>query len=325
MNSRVSASAASGAVSPDALLGRMGSLADPIRLRLLHLLEGAELGVAELCDVLRLPQSTASRHLKLLADRGWLASRRERTNNLYRMAEPLDAAARRLWRVARADSQGWPALAQDRMRLERRLRERRGAAERFFAGAAAEWDRLRAELYGRAFEKAALLALLPPSWSVADLGCGTGAVAEALAPHVGRVVGVDQSPAMLRAAARRTAGLGNVELRRGGVEALPLHDGECDAALLVLVLVYLSDPRPALAEAARIVKPGGRLSLVDLARHDDEAFRRRLGQASLGFEPGRIEALLAETGWTSAACRPLPPEPGARGPALLVARAARRG
>ncbi len=325
MKRTTTATSPSGAARPDALLGRMGSLADPIRLRLLHLLEGAELGVAELCGVLRLPQSTVSRHLKLLADRGWLASRRERTNNLYRMAEPLDAAARRLWRVARADSQGWPALSQDRLRLERRLRERRGAAERFFAGAAAEWDRLRAELYGRAFEEAALLALLPRAWSVADLGCGTGAVAEALSPHVGRVVGVDQSPAMLRAAARRTAGLANVELRRGGLEALPLHDGECDAAVLVLALAYLSDPRRALAEAARVVKPGGRLSLVDVARHDDEALRHRLGQASLGFEPGLIEALLAEAGWSSPACRPLPPEPGARGPALLVARAERAG
>lgn len=319
------ATSSPGAIRPGALLRRMGSLADPTRLRLLHLLQGAELGVAELCDVLRLPQSTVSRHLKLLAERGWLASRRERTNNLYRMAEALDPAARRLWRLVRADSQGWPALAQDRLRLERRLRERRGAAERFFAGAAAEWDRLRAELYGRAFEQAALLALLPRGWAVADLGCGTGAVAAALAPHVGRVVGVDQSPAMLRAAARRTAGLGNVELRRGGLEALPLHDGECDAALLVLVLTYLADPRPALAEAARIVRPGGRLSLVDLSRHDDEDFRRRLGQASLGFEPDRMLELIAETGWTSPAVRPLPPEPGARGPALLVARAERPG
>jgi len=320
-----SAASASPPARPEALLGHLGVLADPTRLRLLHLLERQELGVAELCDVLRLPQSTVSRHLKVLSDQGWLASRREGTANLYRLAEEPDPPARRLWRVARAESQRWPALSQDRLRLERRLRERRGEAERFFAGAAAEWDRLRAELYGRAFGEAALLALLPRGWTVADLGCGTGAVAEALSPHVGRVVGVDQSPAMLRAAARRTRGLSNVELRRGGLEALPLHDRECDAALLVLALTYLPDPGRALAEAARAVRPGGRLSVVDLARHDDEAFRRRLGQASLGFEPGRLTALLAEAGWASPACRPLPPEPGARGPALLVARAERPG
>ena len=309
---------------PEDLLGHLGALADPTRLRLLHLLERQELGVAELCQVLRLPQSTVSRHLKVLSDQGWVASRREGTANLYRLAEP-GPSARRLWRVARAESQGWPATSQDRLRLERRLRARRDEAQRFFAGAAAEWDRLRAELYGPAFGEAALLALLPCGWTVADLGCGTGALAAALSPWVGRVVGVDQSPAMLRAAARRTAGLPNVELRRGGLEALPLRDGECQAALLVLVLTYLADPRPALAEAARAVRPGGRLAVVDLLAHGDESFRRRLGQASLGFEPARLESLLAEAGWASPAVRSLPPEPGARGPALLVARAERPG
>lgn len=312
-------------VRPEDLLGHLGALADPTRLRLLHLLERQELGVAELCEVVRLPQSTVSRHLKVLAGQGFLASRREGTAHLYRLAEEPGASARRLWRAARSESLGWPAVAQDRLRLERRLEARRGEAQRFFAGAAAEWDRLRAELYGRAFGEAALLALLPPGWTVADLGCGTGAVSAALAPWVGRVVGVDQSPAMLRAAARRTAGLGNVELRRGGLEALPLRDGECDAALLVLTLTYLADPRPALVEAARAVRPGGRLSVVDLLAHGDESFRRRLGQASLGFEPARLEALLAEAGWARPAVRPLPPEPGARGPALLVARAERPG
>ncbi len=309
---------------PEDLLGHLGALADPTRLRLLHLLERQELGVAELCEVLRLPQSTVSRHLKVLSDQGWVASRREGTANLYRLAEP-GPPARRLWRVARAESQAWPAPSQDRLRLERRLKARRDEAQRFFAGAAAEWDRLRAELYGRAFGEAALLALLPRGWTVADLGCGTGALAAQLSPWVGRVVGVDQSPAMLRAAARRTAGLRNVELRRGGLEALPLRDRECDAALLVLTLTYLADPRPALAEAARVVRPGGRLSVVDLLPHGDETFRRRLGQASLGLEPGRLQSLLAEAGWASPAVRPLPPEPGARGPALLVARADRPG
>lgn len=311
------------AAASRSFLGHMEALADATRLRLLHLLERNELGVAELCGVLRLPQSSVSRHLKVLSLQGWLRSRRERTANLYRLAEAVDPAARRLWRATRAEIKSWPALRQDRLRLERRLRERRSEAQRFFAGAAGQWDELRAELYGGGFGQAALLSLLPRGWTVADLGCGTGAVAAALAPHVGRVVAVDQSAAMLRAAARRTAGLPNVELRRGHLEALPLGDGECDAALLVLALSYLRDPRRALAEAARIVRPGGRLAAVDLVRHDDEAFRRRMGQASPGYEPERLEAMLAEAGWVGAACRPIAPEPGARGPALLVARAER--
>ncbi len=310
---------------PRALLGWMEGLNDLTRLRVLHLLERRELGVVELCRVLKLPQSTASRHLKVLSGQGWLESRRQGTQNLYRMAEGLDPAARRLWRLARAETGAWAALRQDRLRLERLLGDRRGEAERFFAGAAGEWDRMRSELYGNAFGQSALLALLPPAWTVADLGCGTGTLAAALAPHAARVVGVDQSPAMLRAAARRTAGLGNVELRRGALEALPLEDASADAALLVLVLAYLPEPLPALREAARVLRPGGRLVAVDLARHDDEGFRRRLGQATLGFEPAQLEALFREAGLDPAGCRPLPPEPGASGPALLLARAARPG
>jgi SAM-dependent methyltransferase len=304
---------------PQALLGWMEGLADPTRLRLLHLLERQELGVVELCEVLRLPQSTASRHLKVLSDQGWLTSRRQATAHLYRMAEGLDPGARRLWRLARAESEGWSAVGQDRVRLERRLRDRRGAAESFFAGAAGEWDRMRAELYGTAFGRAALLSLLPPGWVVADLGCGTGSLAAELAPHVGRVIGVDQSAAMLKAAGRRTGGLGNVELRRGALESLPLDGESCDAALLVLVLAWVPEPRAVLAEAARILRPGGRLAVVDLARHDDEDFRARMGQAVAGFEPGRLRALLEAAG-LAATVQPLPPEPAAQGPALLLAR-----
>jgi ArsR family transcriptional regulator len=310
---------------PRALFGWMDGLADPIRLRLLHLLERRELGVVELCEVLQLPQSTVSRHLKVLSEQRWLESRRLGAQNLYRMAEGLDGGARRLWRLARSESEEWATLSQDRLRLERRLRDRRGDAEIFFAGAAGEWDRLRAELYGAAFGASALLALLPPGWAVADLGCGTGALAAALAPHVRRVVGVDQSAAMLRAARRRSRGIGNVELRRGALESLPLDDEAFDAALMVLVLTYLPEPMAALREAARVLRPGGRLVAVDLVRHDDEPFRRRLGQASLGFEPARLRSLLGEAGLADAQVRTLPPEPGAKGPALLLARAGRPG
>ncbi len=311
--------AAATTLRPQALLGWMGGLADLTRLRLLHLLERQELGVVELCDVLRLPQSTVSRHLKVLSEQGWLSSRRHGTQNLYGMAEGLEPAARRLWRLARAESAEWVALRQDELRLERRLRERRSDAETFFAGAAAEWDRLRTELYGAAFGRTALLALLPAEWTVADLGCGTGALAAELAPLVGRVVGVDQSAAMLKAARRRTEGLANVELRRGALEAVPLDDGSCDAALLVLVLTYVAEPATVLREAARILRPGGRAVVVDLMRHDDEAFRRRMGQSAHGFDPERVRGMLAEAR-LAATCRPLPPEPGAKGPALFLAR-----
>jgi ArsR family transcriptional regulator len=311
------------AARPEGLLGWMEGLADPTRLRLLHVLERHELGVAGLCEVLQLPQSTVSRHLKILSSQGWIEVRRQGANRLYRMSGGVDPAARRLWKVARAESERWATLQHDQLRLERLLRERRGAAEDFFAGAAADWDRLRAEWYGTGFGTAALVSLLPPEWTVADLGCGTGALAATLSPAVARVVGVDRSADMLRAARRRTAGLANVELRRGALEELPLEDAGCDAALLVLSLGWVDDPARALAEAARVVRPGGRLALVDAVLHDDDDFRRRAGQVWPGFEPARVVELLGAAGWADATCRPLAPEPAARGPALLLARARR--
>ena len=269
------APSAVGLRQPEALLGWMESLADTTRLRLLRLLERHELGVAELCEIVQLPQSTVSRHLKVLADQGWVASRGQRTTNLYRM-EMADAAARKLWQLARDQMEGWATAAQDQLRLARVLADRQPAAQAFFAGAAGQWDRLRDELYGRSFSQEALLGLLPASWTVADLGCGTGQTAAALAPHVRRVLAVDQSAAMLKAAKKRTAGLGNVELRQGSLEALPLAPASCDGALLLLALTYVAHPLAALREAARILRPGGRLVVVDLLRHDRDDFRREM-------------------------------------------------
>lgn len=309
---------------PAALLGWMDSLGDPARLRLLRLLEQQELGVAELCDVLQMPQSTVSRHLKMLGDEGWTRSRREGTANLYRMTmDELTPPARRLWQLAREQIAEWPAVEQDRLRLQRVLALRTRDPKAFFAGAAGEWDTLREWLYGRAFHHEGLLALLPSTWVIADLGCGTGATSAELAPHVHRVIGVDQSAAMLKAARKRSAALTNVEFRKGDLEHLPLDDGSCDAALMMLVLTYLPQPAAALREAARILKPGGKLVVVDLLRHDREDFRRHMGQSNLGFEPQELTALLIHAALTPAPPRPLTPEPDAKGPALLMATAVR--
>jgi ArsR family transcriptional regulator len=301
----------------------MDGLADQTRLRLLRVLEREELSVQELCQVLRLPQSTVSRHLKTLSGVGWLTSRRQGTASLYRFSGDADPGARRLWKVARAETDGWPSAQQDEVRLEARLRARREGAEEFFAGAAQQWEALRAEAYGLRFEREALLGLLPADLVVADLGCGAGSIAAALAPQVARVIGVDQSAAMLRAARRRLAGFDNVELHRAGLEALPIPAASCDAALLVLVLAYVPEVSPVLAETARILKPGGRLVVVDLAPHGDEPFARRLGQARLGLAPDELGRALVAAGLVAPAIRPLRPEPGARGPALFIATARR--
>lgn len=312
------------AAKPDLLIARMGSLADPTRLRLLRLLERHELGVADLCDVLQLPQSTVSRHLKVLFDQRWVRSRRRATNHLYRtILDELDPAARKLWLLAREQTENWPTVEQDRLRLAERLRAREQSSEEFFAGAAAEWDRLRGELYGGTFTQAATLALLPPDTIVADLGCGTASVASRLAPHVKRVIAVDNSAAMLKAAQKRTAGLPNVELRRGDLLSLPIEDASCDAAILLLALTYIEQPAEVLTEVWRILRPGGRTVVVDLLSHDREDFRRQMGQLHSGFEPTTLHQSFLSAGFSMAAVRPLPPEPGVKGPALFLATATR--
>lgn len=306
----------------EALLGWIGSLADPTRLRLLRLLERHELGVIDLCDVLQLPQSTVSRHLKTLSDQGWVHSRRQGTNHLYRtILDELEAPARKLWLLAREQTEDWPTVRQDQLRLDERLRARQTDASEFFAGAAAEWDRLRAELYGRNFTHAAALALLSPEMVVADLGCGTASVAAQLAPHVRQVIGVDNSAAMLKAARKRTGDLKNVDLRRGDLEALPVEDNVCDAALLLLALTYVEEPAQVLAEVRRVLKPGGRAVVVDLLPHDRDDFRRQMGQRHAGFDPHDLERMMQATGLSPIANHPLPPEPGVKGPALFLATA----
>lgn len=311
--------------APAELVERIEALADPIRLRLLRLVERHELGVLELCEVLQLPQSTVSRHLKTLSDQGWLVSRRQGTSNLYRLRSDLDAPARQLWKVVREEAGRWASARQDQLRLSRRLEERRRASRHFFAGAAATWDTLRRQFYGEAFAVEALLALVPPEYHVADLGCGTGQLAARLAPHVRRVAGVDQSEAMLAAARRRTLGFANVELHEAELEALPLESGAFDAALCVLTLSYLPQPAAALAEAARVLKPGGRIVLVDLLAHDREDVRLELGQHWPGFDPDALVAMLAGTGLSEARSRTLSPDPEAKGPALFLATARKPG
>lgn len=307
-----------------ALFDRLAVLADPLRGRVLLCVEEQELSVGELCAVLQQPQSTVSRHLKVLSDGGWLASWREGTSNLYRLAGgDLDGEAAELWRLVRRRVSELPAARQDRLRRDAVLRERRARSREFFAETAGEWDRLRRELFGARTELVPLLGLLDPEQTVGDLGCGTGATAELLAPFVARVIAVDESDEMLAAAGRRLAGLPHVELRRGALEALPVENGELDAAVLMLVLHHLPDPAAVLDEAARALAPGGRLLVVDMLAHDRVRFREGMGHQWLGFEPERVERWLAAAGFEAARVAPLAADPEARGPNLFAATARR--
>jgi SAM-dependent methyltransferase len=310
---------------PDSLLNWMGSLGDPARLRILRLLELHELGVAELGDVLQLPQSTISRHLKILADEGWLRSRRVGTTHLSVLdSSRLDPTQQRLWSLAREHTDGWASVSQDEIRLQRRLRERQDDSRRFFTGAAAEWDKLRDDLYGHDFSFTAMLALLPRDIVVADLGCGTGSLLERLSPHAGQAIGVDNTPAMLKGARDRTKHLPNVDVRQGELEELPIDDKSVDAAMMVLALSYVAEPKRVLQEMARVLNAdGGRAVIVDVTQHDREDFRVQMGQSRLGFEANEIAELLVDVGLQSPIVRTLPPAPSVKGPALFLATAIR--
>jgi ArsR family transcriptional regulator len=308
------------------LLDSFSALADPTRCRILLLLEGNEVTVSELCVVLQLPQSTVSRHLKMLGDAGLIASRREGTSRYYSLGltgsktSTLTPHAE-LWQLARREFLNRPVAAQDARRLDRVLAERSAASREFFASAAAEWDRLRDDLFGGQFYWRALLALLPSTWTVGDLGCGTGAIAAALAPHVAQVVGVDASDEMLEAAARRLTDHSNVVLRRGSLESLPLDDATLDAATFVLVLHHLASPAAALTEGRRVLKRGGRIVLVDMAPHEHEEYRQQMGHVWLGFSEDQVRRLLEQAGFADVRCLPLPVDTESKGPALFVASA----
>lgn len=304
---------------PDLLLGWMECLSDPTRLRLLRILERHELGVTELCDVLQMPQSSVSRHLKVLADQGWTRNRRQGTNNLYRMVlDELELTARRLWLLSREQTADWATARQDELRVAQLLREKQTHSQAFFETAAGRWDKLRDEYYGRSFTRSAIMGLLPPDWTVADLACGTGQAAADLACCVKQVIAVDNSAAMLKAARRRTADLPNVDLRRGDLVDLPIESASCDAAMLLLALTYVPDLEGVSRELRRILKPGGRAVIVDLLPHDREDFRLEMGQVRRGIDPADLEKLLEQTGFSGAVTRNLATEANVKGPALFM-------
>ena len=304
------------------ILDHLSALADGTRCRALLVLARQELTVSELCSVLQLPQSTVSRHLKILADGGWIQARPEGTRRLYRLdPEELDPPARGLWRLAREQVATIPAARQDSDRLEVVLAERRSRSQEFFSSAAGQWDRMRDELFGTRIYSHSLLGLLQEDWTVGDLGCGTGPVAAALAPFVGRVVAVDGSRAMLDAARARLDGTSNVDLRCGELESLPLRDRRLDAATLILVLHHLPDPGQVLAEVARVLRPGGKLLLVDMLPHDRHEYQQQMGHVWMGFSEDQIGRLLAAAGLRQGSFRPLQVDPAARGPSLFAASA----
>lgn len=279
--------------SLDEVLNGLRAAADMTRLRLLLLCAQGEWTVSELTQILGQSQPRVSRHLKLLADAGLLERIPEGSWVFYRRAR-TGAGARMARNICRMLPQDDKAVALDRQRLEAVREARRVQATSYFAERAEGWDRLRSLYVDEAKVEAALLALFEGRAlsRVLDIGTGTGRILQLLAPHIGFGLGIDQSIEMLNVARANLdrISLRNCQVRQGDMYHLALDDESFDAAILHHVLHFADDPAAALAEAARVLRPGGRLVIIDFAPHGEESLRREHAHRRLGFDDEEVSA-----------------------------------
>jgi SAM-dependent methyltransferase len=305
------------------VVDRLSQLGDPVRIRAVRVLEREELAVGELAKVLQIPQSSASRHLKVLSEGGWLVRRPAGPATYYRVVlDDLPGDARAIWTAVRDHAGRDPEMLQDDARLGAVLDERMADSSGFFGRHAGQWDDLRAELFGRRFTDQALLALINPDWVVADLGCGTGNAAELLAPWVHEVVALDASPEMLGAARQRLEGRVNVRFLHGDLTRPIVEPRSVDAAVCLLVLHHLDDPQAVIDQMAAMLRTGrgGGIGLVvDITPHDRAGYRHEMGHKHQGFAPETVRAMFERAGFASVRVSTLPPDIHATGPALFVA------
>jgi ubiquinone/menaquinone biosynthesis C-methylase UbiE len=283
----------------DRLLAMLRAAGDATRLRLLLILREAELTVSELIQILGQSQPRVSRHLKLLCDAGLLERFKEGSWVFYRAADRGDGA---LLGAALAGLVSPDALGDDRKRLSQVREARAAEAAAFFKANAGEWERIRSLHAPDAEVEAAILRLLGPTEALLDAGTGTGRMLELLAPHIRRGVGIDVSPDMLAIARDRLmrAGAKHCQVRLGDVFRLPFPSGDAsqgfDAVLFHQVLHYLDDPGAAVAEAARVMKAGGRMVIADFAPHALEFLRDELAHRRLGFSDREVQGWLHAAG-----------------------------
>jgi ArsR family transcriptional regulator len=280
----------------DALLTQLRAAAEPTRLRLLALCARQPLCVTDLCAVLGQSQPRLSRHLKLLTDAGLLERIPEGSNAYFQMPAGADLARLILARLPEDDMR----LAADRRAAARLAADRARAASESFRRHGMDWDEMRAlGLPAAAIEQALLDALPPQLGAFLDIGTGTGHLLELVAPRAERALGVDMSRDMLALARARLAERGLADkagVRQADMYRLPLADSSFDAVALQMVLHYAEDPAAALAEAARVLKPGGLLLVADLAPHGDAALMARLAHRWPGFDDAQIAGWLGPAG-----------------------------
>jgi len=282
----------------EALLSALRAAAEPTRLRLLALAAAGPFCVMEFTEILGQSQPRLSRHLKLLCEAGLLERLREGANVWFAVPEGAQGSLVRdlLARLPGDD----PVLETDRRQAARVLAERARVASESFHRQGADWDEMRAlDLPAPAVE-ASLLARVPDEGMdrLLDIGTGTGRVLELLGPRVRHGIGIDASKAMLALARARLAraGLAHCSVRLADMYRLPLADGSVDLAVLQMVLHYAEQPEGAIAEAARVLRPGGTLLVVDLLPHHENALATRLAHRWPGFSNDAVHRLLTGAG-----------------------------
>jgi ubiquinone/menaquinone biosynthesis C-methylase UbiE len=275
----------------DALLSALRAAAEPTRMRILGLCAQAELTVSELVHILGQSQPGVSRHLRLLSEAGLLDRVREGSWVFHRLIEdgPGAKMAGLLSELLPADD---PVLALDLKRLAEVKEERSRAAADYFRRNAQRWDELRS-LYVEEGEVEDVLKRLLPTTGIGDLldvGTGTGRMLEVFGPRVGRALGIDLSHDMLAVARVNVerSGLKNLALRKGDMYQLDFPDASFDAVSVHQVLHFAENPARALAEAARVLRPGGHLLVADFAPHDLEYLRRDHEHRRLGFDDSQV-------------------------------------
>lgn len=277
------------------------ALADPTRLRMLLLVRAMELSVGELAAVLRQSQPRVSRHIRILADAGLLRRYKEGAWVFVRLGDAaLSAPVLTAIDALSADAGG--TAEADRARLTEVRAERVAAANAYFAAHADQWDDIRSLHIADDVVEAAMQRVLGerPVGRLLDIGTGTGRIIELFGAHAASAIGIDRSPDMLRLARGKleAAGLADAEVRQADMYALPRPDGSADTVVLHQVLHFAQTPALAVAEAARVLSPGGRLLIVDFAPHAREELRARHAHARLGFDAAQVCDWMTAAGLT---------------------------
>lgn len=282
------------------------ALADSTRQRIMQVIVKNELAVSELVEVLQLPQSTVSRHLKVLRDAGLVDHRNSGTSSLYSPAK-LNGSSKRSGAGANGSLAetmiNWLSRQPlDKVvcgRIESVLQSRRSESADFFGRLAHRWDQLRVECFGPSFHLEALMALLPREWRVLDVGVGTGYMLPALAKTFAQVIGVDPAQEMLDACRLRVerCGFTNVELHQAQATDLPLDASNVNLCIASLVLHHEPSPADALREFARVIRPGGRLMLVEQEAHELTRFHEIMQDRQPGFDRGELSRMVERAGF----------------------------